>query len=97
MPVMMIMEWSGVTPAQYDQLRETVNFEGDPPPGGMYHVAAFDEKGLRVTDVWQSEEHFQAFADARLMPVVQQLGIQGQPKVEIYPAHRIFTPAYTPK
>ncbi len=97
MPVMMVMEWEGVTPEQYDQAREVVNWEGDPPAGSMFHVAAFDGQRLRVTDVWQSGEQFQHFSEQRLAPGVKQVGIQGQPKVEIYPAHRIFTPAYTPK
>jgi hypothetical protein len=97
MAVVMIMEWEGVTPEQYEQARDLVNWEGDVPPGGMFHVAAFDGNGLRVTDLWESAEDFQRFAESRLMPGVQQLGIQGQPRVEIYPIHRTFTPAYAPK
>jgi hypothetical protein len=31
------------------------------------------------------------------MPGVKQLDIPGEPAVEIYPTHRIFTPGYTPK
>jgi hypothetical protein len=97
MPVVMIMEWEGVTPEQYDQARALVNWEGEPPAGGLYHVAAFDDQGLRVTDVWESAEHFQQFVAQRLMPGVKQLGIAGEPQVEIYPTHRVFTPGYTPK
>jgi len=97
MAVVMIMEWEGVTPAQYDQSLDVVKWETDVPPGGMYHVAAFDGSNLRVTDVWESAEQFQQFVEQRLTPGVKQVGIQGEPKVEIYPAHRIFTPGYTPK
>jgi hypothetical protein len=97
MPVVMIMEWDGVTPEQYDEARALVNWEGDVPAGGMFHVAAFDGQKLRVTDVWQSAEQFDQFVQTRLMPGVKQIGIQGEPRVEIYPTHRIFTPAYTAK
>ena len=97
MAVVMIMEWEGVTLDQYDQARKVVNWEGDAPFGGMYHVAASDGSKLRVTDVWDSAEQFQQFVEQRLMPGVKQVGIQGEPKVEIYPAHAIFTPGYTPK
>ena len=96
MAVVMIMEWDGVTVEQYDAARKLVNWEGNPPAGGMFHVAALTDTGLRVTDVWQSAEAFQAFAEQRLMPGVQQLGIQGQPRVDILPVHALFTPAFKP-
>jgi len=96
MAVVMIMEWDGVTLEQYEAARKLVNWEGDPPEGGMFHVAALTDTGLRVTDLWQSAETFQAFAEQRLMPGVQQIGIPGQPKVEIYPVHALFTPAFNP-
>lgn len=86
MAVVMIMEWEGVTLDQYEQTRKLVNWEGDVPPGGIYHVAAHDGRGMRVTDVWESAELFQQFVENRLMPGVKQLGIPGEPKVEIYPA-----------
>jgi hypothetical protein len=47
-----------------------------------------------VTDVWESPEDFQRFVQTRLMPGVQQLGIQGEPKVELHPAHALFAPAF---
>jgi hypothetical protein len=96
MAVVMFMEWDGVTLEQYDAVRKLVNWEGNPPEGGMFHVAANTDKGLRVTDLWQSAEAFQSFTEQRLMPGVQQLGIPGQPRVEIYPVHALFTPAFKP-
>jgi hypothetical protein len=97
MAVLMMMQWDNVTPAQYDKVREVVNFEGDAPKGGLFHVAAFSDKGLRVTDLWERAEDFQAFVENRLMPGVQKAGIQGEPKVEVWPAHNVFTPGYTAK
>lgn len=96
MAIVMNMEWDGITTEQYDQVRKLVNWEGDAPAGGMYHVAATTEKGLRITDVWESAEQFQDFVNKRLMPGVQQLGIPGEPRVEVYPVHAIFAPAYRP-
>src|SRR5690349_5318784 len=94
MSVVMIMRWEGVTKDQYEAVRKLVNWEGDAPQGGQFHVATFDGNGLRVTDIWESAQDFQRFADERLTPGVQQLGIAGQPEVEIYPTHAIFAPAY---
>jgi hypothetical protein len=92
MAVVMSMKWEGVTPEQYDATRDLVKWETDVPHGAIHHVAAFDETGLRVTDIWESAQDFQAFVDDRLMPGVQQVGIEGQPEAEIYPVHAIFAP-----
>ena len=94
MAVVMVMDWAGVTPASYDAVRRRVNWEGEPAAGGLYHVAAFDDRGLRVTDVWESAEQFTEFVQHRLMPGVKAEGIEGEPHVEIYPAHAIFAPGY---
>ena len=94
MAVMMQMTWDGIGAEEYEAARKHVNWEGDVPPGAMFHVVAVTENGVRVTDVWESAEAFNAFVQDRLMPGVQQLGIPGQPEVEILPVHIIFAPAY---
>ena len=55
-----------------------------PVEGLLVHVAGQGPNGFRVVDVWQSEDAFQRFG-AKLMPILQSLGVEGQP--EIYPAH----------
>ena len=88
--VVMSMRWRGVTPEQYEEARQVVNWEGDVPDGAVLHVAGFDGDDLRVTDVWESEEQFNTFVEQRLMPGVQQIGIQGQPEVRFYPVQNVF-------
>jgi hypothetical protein len=88
--VVMSMRWSGVTPEQYEEARRVVNWEGDVPDGAVLHAAGFHADGLRVTDVWESEEQFNRFVESRLMPGVQQIGIEGQPDVEFFPVQSIF-------
>ena len=90
--VVMSMRWSGVTPEQYERSREVVNWEGDLPDGAILHIAGFDDNGIRVTDVWESAEQFQDFVESRLMPGVQEVGIQGEPEVEIFPVQNVFNP-----
>ena len=94
MAVVVFIEWDGVTAEQYDAARQLVNWEGDPPEGGVLHVAAATERGMRITDVWESPEVFQAFVNERLTPGVTQLGITSQPRVDIQPVHALFTPAF---
>jgi hypothetical protein len=92
--VMMQMTWNGIGAGEYEAARKHVNWEGDVPPGAMFHVVAVTEGGVRVTDVWESAEAFNAFVQNRLMPGVKELGIPGEPQVEILPAHAIFAPGY---
>ena len=92
MKIVMIMKWDGVTSDQYEQLRKIVNWEGDAPKGAVFHVAGFDATGIRVTDIWDSADDFNNFVQNRLMPGTQQVGIPGQPQVEIIPAYAIFVP-----
>lgn len=89
----MIMKWEGVTPDQYEAIRKTINWEGNIPKGAVFHVAAFEKNGIRVTDIWESENEFNDFVQTRLMPGTAAAGIKGQPQVEILPAHAIFVPA----
>jgi predicted ester cyclase len=94
MAVVVTMRWAGVTPAQYDELSELVHWTEDTPKGAIYHCAAFDEQGIRVTDVWETAEDFDHFIGTRLMPGVHKVGVLGEPAVEIHPAHAIWAPAY---
>jgi len=92
MAIVMNMRWKGVTKEQYDKTLQAVRWETDVPEGAKFHVASFDADGLRVTDVWETADHFNRFVEDRLMPGVQQVGIAGQPEVEITETHRIFAP-----
>jgi hypothetical protein len=92
MAIAMFMEWDGVTAAQYDAVRALVNWEGEPPTGGILHVATATDAGLRIADVWESAESFQTFVEQRLMPGVKSLGLPGEPRVEILSLHAVFVP-----
>ena len=94
MAVLMIMTWDGVTVEQYEAARRVVNWEGDVPAGAQFHVAAFEDGRLHVTDVWESGEAFDDFVRSRLMPGVQQVGIEGAPETAVYPVHNLFAPAF---
>jgi hypothetical protein len=47
----MSMRWDGVTPDQYEKARKLVNWEGNIPKGALFHVSAFSNNALRVTDI----------------------------------------------
>jgi hypothetical protein len=92
MPTAMYMRWPGVSIDQYEQTRDKVRWEEELPDGAMFHVAARDGDDLRVFDLWESPEQFQAFVESRLMPAVREVGIEGDPEVQLCEVHRMFAP-----
>jgi hypothetical protein len=50
----------------------------------LYHICYGDRQRLQVIDVYESEDKLDAFG-AKLMPVLQEMGIGAQPTVfEVY-------------
>ena len=94
--IMMQMKWPEASVDQYDEVKRRVNWEGQKPDGAIFHTTAHDGNGLVITDVWRSADEFQRFIDSRVMPVVKELGVPGEPQVEIYEAHDVFAPAFEP-
>lgn len=92
MATVMLMHWPEATSAQYEEARQQVDWEGRAPAGGKFHVAWFADDGLHVLDLWETAADFERFAAERLMPAVQRIGIQGEPKVEFHPVHAVFAP-----
>ncbi|WP_328838409.1 hypothetical protein [Streptomyces europaeiscabiei] len=91
MAVVMSMLWADVTAEQYDTVRDAVDWEETPAAGGQVHVAWFDDQGLHVTDVWESQQAFETFFTERLAPAIQKAGIQGTPDTTtLTPLHRRF-------
>jgi hypothetical protein len=91
MATIMVMHWPEVTKEQYELTRKKVDWEGNHPRGGKFHTAWFKD-GLHVLDLWDSAQDFQRFAEERLIPVTQKLGVPGQPVVEFHEAHAVFAP-----
>ncbi|MFE7836372.1 hypothetical protein ACFU53_10030 [Streptomyces sp. NPDC057474] len=90
MAVVMSMHWAEVTPDQYDTVRDAVGWEEIPAAGGQVHVAWFDDQGLHVTDVWESQQAFETFFTERLAPAIQEAGLTGSPETTISSLHRRF-------
>ena len=87
MKVVVLVNGEGLTQSQYDQLMKNMKFDDNPPKGIVTHIAAFDAKGIRVTDVWENEAVFKKFAETTLTPALAKVGYNKQPKVEVFPLH----------
>jgi hypothetical protein len=92
MAIMVIIEWEGMTPEKYDELRAAVGWLERPPEGGRCHLVAFGDGGVRMTDVWDSAEDLQDFVDNQLMPEVRNLGLPDQARLSVFPLHEMSVP-----
>jgi len=92
MAVVGVFQSPTLTQEQYDETirrltggKDRMESPSDwPVPGLLVHIAGQGDSGFRVVDVWESQEAFDSFGE-KLMPVLQELGIEVRP--EIYQAH----------
>jgi hypothetical protein len=83
---------AGVTPKQYDAVRDACGWLDNGPVGGLAHLAWWDGPDNHNMDAWESEEAFAAFGNDRLGPAMAQAGVNVEPQVTFHPAHEVFLP-----
>ncbi|MGA5821849.1 hypothetical protein ACPC54_28780 [Kitasatospora sp. NPDC094028] len=96
MALVVVFDIPGVTQAQYDAVIKALtgsttgfNLPSDLPVAGLVsHVAGPTGTGWHVTDVWESREAFERFAEV-LGPILQDVGIPSDPPPQIFEAHRV--------
>ena len=59
-----------------------------PPAGLDYHVCFGSDGDLKVSEIWNSREQFEAFGK-RLMPILAGAGIQFTNPPDIFEVHNI--------
>lgn len=93
MAIGVVLEFEGATLAQYDRIIEKMKFtpRGKGGPGGLFHWVTATESGIRVTDVWETQEHFQTFADEQIGPFSQEVGLPKPPVVTFHDVHNYLT------
>lgn len=80
----------GLTAEKYDEANRRLEEAGIefPPEGLDYHVCFGSDGNLRVSEIWDSKEQFEAFGK-RLMPVLAESGIEFSGEPEILEVHNI--------
>jgi hypothetical protein len=79
-----------VTTEQYDETVRRLERSGDWPPAGLeYHVAFKANGNVRVSEIWDSREQFDAFGE-HLMPVLKDVGIELSGEPEMLEIHNII-------
>jgi hypothetical protein len=81
---------SNLTAEQYDASTRMLEEAGVefPPEGLDYHVCFGSDGALRVSEIWDSREQFEAFGE-RLMPILTDAGIEFSGEPEIFEVHNI--------
>ncbi|MGN6761548.1 MAG: nuclear transport factor 2 family protein [Leifsonia sp.] len=92
MAVIVEVTLRGITPEQYDAVRERVGWVERPPEGGIAHLTWWEGEDCHNLDGWASEEAFGAFGEGRLAPAMAELGIDTPPIAVFHPAHEVYTP-----
>jgi hypothetical protein len=59
-----------------------------PPEGLDYHVCFGSDGDLKVSEIWDSREQFEAFGE-RLMPILADTGIEFSAEPEVFEVHNI--------
>lgn len=82
---------SSLSAEQYEESVRRLKDDGSFPPDGLeLHVCFGEGEPLRVSEIWASQEQFEAFGE-KLMPVLADVGIEaGEP--EVIPVHNIERP-----
>jgi hypothetical protein len=77
MAVLMIAEVHGGTAEHHDRINEEMGIRSSAvlPEGCLSHAAGPTDDGLLVVDVWETPEHFGRFAESRLGPAAEKVGI----------------------
>ena len=87
------MDFNGTTLEQYDEIVKQMGFEaqGAGPPGSLFHWVTKTDDGIRVTDVWETQEDFDKFAEEKIGPVTQAVGIEAKPEAQSFDVHNYLT------
>ena len=76
------------TSEQYDDVIRRLG-EDFPPDGLEIHVCFLMDGGFRISEIWESQEHFNAFGE-RLLPVLAEVGVELPSQPEVFEVHNII-------
>ena len=78
-----------LTAEKYDETVRRLDAAGVMPPAGLdYHVCFGSDGDLRVSEIWESPEHFAEFGEV-LLPILSEVGIEFSGPPEVFPVHNV--------
>ena len=93
MAVAVQLDFSGATLEQYDEVIKKMGFRptGSGASGLLFHWITRTAGGIRVTDVWESQEQFEKYSEEKIGPSTQEVGVPGPPNVQFFEVHNYLT------
>ena len=85
------------TTTNYDAIQERLDTKNNPPQGGIFNCAGFDEEAgvFRIFAVWETKEDAERFLRERVMPAVAEVTGRdenaGPPHQHFYELHDLMT------
>jgi hypothetical protein len=78
----------GVPFEMLEAVTAEMDTKANPPKGLIVHAAYFDGERVQSVDVWEAQEHFDAFGSTKLGPAVAKVAAQhgmepGAPEVKV--------------
>jgi hypothetical protein len=85
--------FKGSTLDQYDEVIKRMGFtpQGKGAPGLLFHWITKTDSGMRVIDVWDSKGAFEQFAQEKIGPITQEVGVPGPPETTFFEVHNYLT------
>lgn len=87
-----VIDIPGLRTDQYHAILQRMDVVNRPAPGIYVHICALTDNGLRITELWDTEEGFRTFIEERMFPAAAELGIQADPVITVKPLHFTFAP-----
>jgi len=78
--------------SEYRAVLDRMGVEARPEPGIYLHVTAQTDFGYRIIEIWDSQDGFEEFAQRRMVPALEQLGIDRKTEITVKPLHNLFAP-----
>jgi hypothetical protein len=78
MAVVVQQKFAGSTVDQYDRALAKLGMTAEGPhiaPGLLFHYVVAIDEGVEITDIWTTREGFEKFAEEKILPVAQEVGI----------------------
>jgi hypothetical protein len=90
--VVMTMNVNGLTHREFRAILDEMGVEAHPEPGIYQHISHPTDTGFRIIETWESQEGFEEFAERRLKPAINKLGIERETTINFQPLHNFFGP-----
>ena len=90
--VAVVLDFVGATLPQLDELLRTMRLrpEGPGRAGSLFQWSRGTQDGVRVTEVWHSQHHFEDFFQEEIAPRLSEAGLR-EPEITTYQVHGYLT------